>query len=136
MTSLPTKIEGASLHLFIIVQWSWLWWWKSNHKHNTSKGLNCTDNTSEALRQCLWKKNAPEWSNHTDRKDNASKWLNRKRQCPERIKPQKMTPQKDWSAKTTEPQRTEPQKTTPQKDKDSAPTKRAISALATAHASP
>jgi hypothetical protein len=23
MTSLPTQIEGASLHLFIIVQWSW-----------------------------------------------------------------------------------------------------------------
>jgi hypothetical protein len=43
MTSLPTQIEGASLYLFIIVQWSWQWWWMSNHKRNTSKWLNATE---------------------------------------------------------------------------------------------
>jgi hypothetical protein len=51
MTSLPTQIEGASLHLFIIVQWLWQWWWMSNHKRNASKCLNRTDNASE--QKCL-----------------------------------------------------------------------------------
>jgi hypothetical protein len=56
-------------------------------------------------------------ANGLNRKDSAPNGSNRKRRCPQRIIPQKMTPQTDHTAK------------------DSAPTKRAILALATAQAS-
>jgi hypothetical protein len=128
MTPLPTQIEGASLHLFIIVQWSWRWWWKSNHKRNASKWLIRTDAQTTPLN-----KKRPRMIEPHRLQRQYPQWIEEPhRQCLQMIEPHrkplqtdrtaKTVPPTDWTAKTVPP--TDQATKTPQGDrtaKDSAP---------------